>query len=107
VNYAPLVRKAFHARTSLLLVIREFIENAQRVFEALHGAERIVGVQIRRVEAVASDKEFRLRRCIIIGRSEPMPPKSAVPDPDPRSGSNPSLCCKAKLAVLPATTKPG
>ena len=46
-------------------------------------------------------KEFRHRRCIIIGRSEPMPPKSGEQDPDPRSGSNPTLHCKARLEGLP------
>ncbi len=49
------------AGAAFLFLIRQLIEGAQRVFDALHGAERIVGVQIHRVNAPPPDKEFRHR----------------------------------------------
>ena len=45
-------------------MLGEFVERAQHVLDALHGAERIFGVQVCRIEAAAPDKEVRHRLAI-------------------------------------------
>ncbi len=52
------------ARAALLFLFRELVEGAQRVLDALHRAERILGIEVCRVEATPPDKEFRRRLSI-------------------------------------------
>lgn len=57
------IRKALlQAPDALLLVFRHPVERAQRVLNALHGADGIVSVEVRSVCARASDEEVRYRR---------------------------------------------
>ena len=57
------------ARTALLFLFRELVEGAQRVLDALHRADRILGIEVFRVEAAPPDKEFRRR--LSIERKDP------------------------------------
>ena len=52
------------ARAAFLFLVGEFIQRAERVFDALHGADRIFGIEVCGIEALASDEKVRHRRSI-------------------------------------------
>ena len=55
-------------------MLRELVERAQRVFDALHRAERIFRIEVCRVEALSFDEEFRHRLAIERKARKPLSP---------------------------------